>query len=634
MIDLSQPVTKIAGIGPAIGKRLEKLEIITIFDLLYHLPFRYEDRSQISSISKLRVGESATIFGTIESIKNEYTKKGKNFQSAIISDDTGSIPAIWFNQTYLTRTLHIGQNISLFGKIEFFGPKKTLVSPDYEIGNSSIHMGRIIPIYPETAGLSSKYLRTKIYQILPQLPQDIYPSDLTNWNKTIHEIHFPTKLPINQYKKRLAFDEIFLLQLTTLSYRQFWLKTNVTHPLTIDQEKLNQFVSSLPFTLTPSQNQTVQEILSDLGLSKPMNRLLEGDVGSGKTVIAAIAAYCAWLNGYQTLILAPTQILAAQHNKTLSAFFKPFGIDDKHIIVGTHALLYKTYTNVGLVIIDEQHRFGVAQRALLASKGRSPHILTMTATPIPRTIALTLYGDLDLSILNPLADRLKIKTWIVPEEKRQNAYQWIKNQKTQTFIVCPFIDESETMASTKAATSEYERLKKIFPDSKLGLLHGKLKSKEKDDVLNKFKIGELDILVSTPVVEVGIDIPKATIMVIEAAERFGLAQLHQLRGRVGRSNKQSYCLLFSNSNTSRLKSMETHYSGLELAEIDLKLRGPGKIFGLSQHGRSQLKIATYEDLDLINSAKKTAEKILPDIKDYPLLLDLLKQDKIATIQPN
>ena len=303
--------------------------------------------------------------------------------------------------------------------------------------------------------------------------------------------------------------------------------------------------------------------------------------------------------------------------------------------MGTHALLNKQFKSVGLIIIDEQHRFALAQRALAASKGESPHILTMTATPIPRTIALSLYGDLDLSVLTDLpSGRIPVKTWVVPELKRFAAYDWIKSQKTQAFIVCPFIDESETLKSVKAASVEFTKLAQIFSGSKLGLLHGKLKAKEKEGVVNKFRAGELDILVSPPVVEVGIDIPAATIMLIEAAERFGLAQLHQLRGRVGRSDQQSYCLLFSNSDTARLKAMETHHSGLELSEIDLKLRGPGDIYGTSQHGLPQFKVASYQDFDLINEVKSEAAKILPDLSKYPLLRSLLRESKIDTVQPN
>ena len=592
---------------------------------------------RISSISQIQPGETVTVIGKIQSIKNDFTKGRKFIQKAVVSDDSGPIDVVWFNQTYLTRTLKVGDLVTLYGKVEFFGPKKTLVSPEYELGSSLIHMGRIVPIYPETAGVSSKWLRAKIFPLLTTLT-DFSPFDI----ESLRHIHFPDNPDqVEPARRRLAKDELLLLQLSALIHRRSWQKIKLSHIFTVPYPQIHQFIANLPFSLTLSQNKSVDEILTDLSTPNPMNRLLEGDVGSGKTVVAAIAAYAAHLNGFQTLLLAPTQILAHQHFQTLKNLFDSLGISvglntsQSQIIVGTHALLNKQFKSAGLIIIDEQHRFGVAQRALAASKGESPHILTMTATPIPRTIALSLYGDLDLSVLTDLpSGRIPVKTWIVPELKRLAAYAWIKSQKTQAFIVCPFIEESETLKSVKAATVEFDKLKSVFSNLKLGLLHGKLKAKEKAEVVTKFRAGELDILVSTPVVEVGIDIPQATVMVIEAAERFGLAQLHQLRGRVGRSDQQSYCLLFSNSDTARLKAMETHHSGLELSEIDLKLRGPGDIYGTSQHGLPQFKVASYQDFDLINEVKSEAAKILPDLSKYPLLRSLLRESKIDTVQPN
>jgi len=643
-MDLALSVTTLPGIGTVMAKKLEKLGIKSVFDLLYHIPFRYEDRSQISPISRVQPGETVTVKGIIDGIKNEFTKGHKFIQKAIISDNSGTIDVAWFNQAYLTRTIKTGESVSLHGKVDFFGPKKTLVSPEYEIGDKLIHMGRIVPVYPETAGVSSKWLRAKIFPILNTL-NDYSPFDI----QALKHIHFPESLDQTELaRRRLAHDELLLLQLSALIHRQSWQKTKLSHIFSVPYPQIRQFIANLPFTLTPSQNKTVDEILTDLSTPNPMNRLLEGDVGSGKTVVAAIAAYAAHLNKFQTLILAPTQILAHQHFNTLTTLFTPFNINvdlitsnlktvksTSHIIVGTHALLNKQFKSAGLIIIDEQHRFGVAQRALAAAKGESPHILTMTATPIPRTIALTLYGDLDLSVLtDPPSGRIPVKTWVVPEHKRSAAYEWIKSQNTQSFIVCPFIEESETLKTVKAATAEFNKLKSVFSSFKLGLLHGKLKAGEKEDVVKKFRAGELDILVSTPVVEVGIDIPAASIMVIEAAERFGLAQLHQLRGRVGRSDQQSYCLLFSNSDTDRLKAMETHHSGLELAEIDLKLRGPGNIYGTTQHGLPQFKVASYQDFDLIAEVKSEAAKILPELEKYPLLRSLLQEAKMQEVQPN
>ncbi len=649
-MDISVPVTSLPGVGPIMAKKLRKLGLSSIFDLLYHLPFRYEDRSQISSLFTVQPGETVTTIGKIESIKNEFTRSRRLIQKAVVSDDSGPIDVVWFNQTFLTRSLRVGDIIGLHGKVDFFGPKKSIISPDYELSNqvtnhqSLIHMGRIVPIYPETAGVSSKWLRAKIFPLLGHL-DNIPPFD----PNSLRHIHFPESLDqIAPAHHRLAFDELFLLQLTSLIHKQSWNKTKLSHIFSVPYPQVRQFISSLPFTLTPTQHQAVDEILTDLSTPNPMNRLLEGDVGSGKTVVAAIAAYSTHLNGFQTLILAPTQILASQHYITLKSLFKPLGINvdivtsshktiqpSSHVVVGTHALLNKSFDRVGLVVIDEQHRFGVTQRALAASKGESPHILTMTATPIPRTVALSLYGDLDLSVLtDPPEGRLKVKTWVVPEEKRAAAYEWIKKQNSQVFIVCPFIEESESVKSVKAATVEFKKLKETFAKNRLGLLHGKLRAKEKDEVINKFRAGELDILVTTPVVEVGLDIPNATIMVIEAAERFGLAQLHQLRGRVGRSSNQSYCLLFSDSDTQRLKALETHHSGIELAEIDLRLRGPGQIYGTAQHGAPQLKIAAYTDLSLIEKAKEKAKEIFPDLPKYPLLRKLTQNDRIALVQPN
>ena len=632
---LTDPITTLSGVGTILAAKLAKLEIITIFDLLYHLPFRYEDRRIITAARSVQPGETVTVVGYISTVKNVFTKNGKRLQQATFTDSSGTLPVIWFNQTFLSRVFADGDPVTLYGKADFFSRKITLISPQYEKGTTA---PGLIPIYPETAGLSSKWLRGKIITLINSLP-DISPLHLNS----LQLVHAPDSPEIvGPAKKNLAFDELFLLQLSALKHKQDWQATKLTHPFVVDQEKVLQFINALPFSLTVSQNQSLKDILADLSKTHPMNRLLEGDVGSGKTVVAAIASYVAHLNGFQTLLLAPTQILAHQHYQTLSALGLKTGLitgatknyepitNNYAVIVGTHALLSDKLKldKVGLVVIDEQHRFGVAQRALAASKGQSPHALTMTATPIPRTVALTLYGDLDLSILDSVPGRIPIKTWVVPETKREAAYVWIKKQHTQTFIVCPFIEESETLTSVKSAKAEFEKLQKIFLGFKLGLLHGKLKAKEKDEVISKFREGKLDILVSTPVVEVGIDIPNATIMVIEGAERFGLAQLHQLRGRVGRSQVQSYCLLFADTLSERLKAMETHHSGFELAEIDLRLRGSGNIYGTSQHGLPNFKIATYEDFTLIPEAKKQAEILLPDLSKYPLLKELVEKDKI------
>jgi ATP-dependent DNA helicase RecG len=454
----------------------------------------------------------------------------------------------------------------------------------------------------------------------------------------------------------LAFNELLLLEMKNLARKETWQKNKPTYRLTVNIPALNKFINSLPFKLTPSQKRVVKEILNDFQKTYPMNRLLEGDVGSGKTVVAIIAAFITFLNGYQTVYMAPTQILAEQHFNTLNLLLQPFKVRIKlitsqvkkgdlgreDIFIGTHSLIYNRidFDRVAFVVIDEQHRFGVEQRTKLIHRARgsnlAPHVLTMTATPIPRSVALTFYGDLDLSILTELpADRQTVTTWIVPPQKRESAYNWLKLQarknKSQVFIVCPLIEESEieTMKDVKAVTQEFTRLKSIFAKQKLGLLHGRLKAKEKTEILDQFRAGKIDVLVATPVVEVGIDVANATIMVIEAAERFGLAELHQLRGRVGRGAKKSYCLLFGQTRAPkallRLKALQKTLSGFELAEMDLKLRGPGEIFGLKQHGFPGLKIASWSEVELIKKAKAEAEKAFSRPQDYQLLHARLAQ---------
>ena len=626
-------------VGPIYQKRLEKIGIKTFKDLIYHIPARYLDFREKSPISRLSIGESITIKGKVDSIKNLYTRSGKKIQLAQVSDKSGSVDVIWFNQPFLIKTIKEGETYSFSGKVDWFGRKKAMISP-------LINTFGIVPIYPETYGISSKWLRGKIktaYQLIggeitEYLPQTYGFLDLPS---AIKEIHFPNDPDrAKKARERLAFDELLALQITNLKRKSAWQKNHPVYNLEINRKEINQFIDNLPFKLTVSQNKVIDEIIEDLQKPYPMNRLLEGDVGSGKTVVAAAAAFIAFLNGCQSVIMAPTQILAQQHFDTLNNLLQPFkvrislitsAITEKDlgrcdIFVGTHSLIHQKINidKVALVVIDEQHKFGVEQREHLVKKiGKkniSPHVLTMTATPIPRTVALTFYGDLDLSTLNETPEgRQKITTWVVPKEKRDNAYKWIdKNiQKigSQVFIVCPLIkeSESETLKDIRSVTKEYQSLKKIFKGRKLGLLHGKLKMEEKNKVVDDFRSRKLDILVATPVVEVGIDIPNATIMVIEAADRFGLAQLHQLRGRVGRSDIKSYCLLFyqneGEKSKARLTAMEKGISGFELAELDLKLRGPGEIFGLRQSGIPELKIASWTDIDLIKKAKEAAEEI-------------------------
>lgn len=670
---LDSPITTLPLIGPFYAKKLEKLNIETVNDLLHHAPHRYLDYRLITKIEKVQPGETVTIKGEITSIKNLYTKYSKRIQMATIKDDTKEIDAVWFNQPYIVRNLSKGSKIQLSGKVDFFSRKIALISPEYEIikkGKKSIHTGRLVPIYPGTAGVSSKWLRSRISFAFPlaineikeYLPQKILKKyNFLGYKKALKEIHFPNNLKNTKIaRKRLSFNELLMLQLKNAYRKTDWQKNEVLFKLDVNKKEVDAFIKSLPFKLTPSQKLSVEEILKDLQKNTPMNRLLEGDVGSGKTVVAAVATLVSFINGYQAVFMAPTQILAQQHFDTLKQVFSSYnvrlslitssgtkgGLGITDVFVGTHALIHKKVKldQVSLVVIDEQHRFGVEQRAHLITSGgkkkKAPHVLTMTATPIPRTIALTAYGDLDLSTLNELPKgRQQITTWVVPPNKRDSAYSWIQEQilkdNIQAFVICPLIEESdkETMKQVKAATKEYEKLIKQFPKLKIGLLHGRQKVKEKEKVLKGFREGKINILVSTPVVEVGIDIPNATIMLIEAAERFGLAQLHQLRGRVGRGKKKSYCLLFtefkSKNVKTRLSALQQKLSGFELAELDLKLRGPGELFGTKQHGFHELKIASWKDTKLIKLAKSVADDAFKNPKIYNKLLSKFKDKKVV-----
>jgi len=480
------------------------------------------------------------------------------------------------------------------------------------------------------AGLSSKWIKARIKYVLDRISIDEFLKDklgMPSFDQAIRNVHFPQSLEnAIRSKERLAFNEFVDLLIKAKERKRKLIKKRGVS-LKFETKKINDFIESLPFKLTASQTNTYKEIISDLERNIPMNRLLQGDVGSGKTVVSAIATYATFLGGYQTVLMAPTQILANQHYETLKLMFKDMkirislvtgsvvktGAGMSDVIVGTQALLNRTFERVGLLIIDEQHKFGVKQINFLQKI--NPHVLTMTATPIPRTIAQTLFSDMDLSVIDELPkNRQKIKTWLVPNEKRDSAYDWIRKQitelRSQAFIICPLVEESEseTLKDVKSVKKEFNNLQSVFSDLKLGLLHGKLKEKEKNEVLNSFKKGRIDILVSTPVVEVGIDIPNATIMLIEASDRFGLAQLHQLRGRVGRGAKESYCLLFtendSDKSTARLTALTQTSSGFELAELDLQLRGAGDVLGTKQSGFGNLKIADWSQTKLIKLATK------------------------------
>lgn len=651
-INLESPIESLSGVGPVFVNKLKKLGISTVEDLVFHFPSRHVDFSNKVSIRDLEIDEPVTITGQVISIKNVYTKTGKFLQTAVISDGEETVEAIWMRQPYLPRRIPAGTYISLSGKLTFWGNKKAFAFPQYEkFTGEYVNTGGLIPVYPETAGITSKWLRARIAQLINKIEVDDFISkkDLSDLNlmdrhSAVVKIHKPqTENDQRLARERLAFDEVLMLQITSHLRKLWWRENTKTHKLVVNETNISEFFGSLPFELTNSQSKSILEIYKDMSGGLPMNRLLQGDVGSGKTAVAGAGAFAAFINNKKTVLLAPTQILAQQHYETINKLLSPFGVEvalvtsDKatqsaqtaDVVVGTHALLFKAsiVESAAFVVIDEQHRFGVKQRgkiAKIATKAKEvPHVLTMTATPIPRSVALTLYGDLALSTLDELPrGRQKITTWVVPPEKRLGAEKWIRDQiiehGSQAFVVCPFIEESavDTLKEVKAATIEYERLRGVFSELSVGLLHGRMSAEEKNKILDDFKSKKYDILVSTPVIEVGIDIPNATIMVIEGAERFGLASLYQLRGRVGRGEKKSYCLLFSESRSKkvkdRLKAVARATSGRELAEIDLKTRGPGEILGLKQHGVPELKIARWDDMVLFKKARDYAQKVVHD----------------------
>ncbi len=660
---LEQPVEKLPGTSIVTIKKLKSLDLLTFDQLINYFPSRHEDFSIVSPIASLQDGEKVTISGTITAAKNDYVRRRLTIQRVSIADDTGSISATWYNQPFLIRMFMPQLNLNISGEVKFKG-RLNILPKEYEVlknpGQPTIHTSRIVPIYPEKRGLSSRTLREKIYYVLGQLDEKILPELLPVGFLKKHQLidtatayknyHFPASSQLlKQSKRRLAFDELFIIQLSARLVREHWEREKVGNVLEVEKnrDRINEFIKKLPFTLTNGQKKVIKEIEEDLGKTHPMNRFLQGDVGSGKTVVAAVGAYISYLNGFQTLFMAPTEILAQQHFKTLSMLFANTSVEiglqtssskDKKnadIIVGTQALITKSqsFKRAGFVVIDEQHRFGVRQRAILKEKGLNPHLLSMTATPIPRTVALTLYGELDFSVLDEMPKgRVPVKTFLVPNVKRADGYQWIQKKinedKSQVFIICPLIEESEveTVKTAKAATKEYEHLKKnVFPKLKVGLIHGKLKSKEKDAAMDAFKKHEYDILVATSVVEVGIDVPNATIMLIEGAERYGLAQLHQLRGRVGRGSKQSYCFVFTESNTpqvlDRLSYFAQNNHGQKLAEYDLARRGPGDLYGIRQHGHDSLMVASFSDYLLIEETKKAVEEFRKSysLKDYQSL---------------
>lgn len=681
MINLASPLAELKGAGKTTITRLKKLGLDTVHDLIFYFPFRYDRFQNVSNIAQLQEGQEAQIVGQIDLISNRRSARRRmNITEALIQDDDGLIKALWFNQPYLTKNLKVGDFVSLAGRVSEQYGGLCLVSPAYEkLANyqedstQNLHNTQgIIPNYHLVEGLTSKQLRFLIRQVinLSGEVKDSLPPQIVAENKLIplstalKNIHFPeNENDLAEARRRLGFEELFVWQLRAqLIKRQ--LQGRTAKKIPFREEATKKFVASLPFVLTADQKKSAWEILQDLEKAQPMSRLLQGDVGSGKTVVAAFAILNTKLaDAGKTLLMAPTEILAAQHFETFKKLFA--GLDFKislltagrkeanwqsgkiktaeiatasDLIIGTHALIFskEILAPVALAIVDEQQRFGVKQRKKLADlNGENnfvPHFLSLSATPIPRSLALALYGDLDLSLINQLPpNRKSAITKIVPEAKRAAAYEFAAKEikaGRQMFVVCPLISASDKTGA-KSAKEEAEKLKEIFPEYKIGLLHGKLKSQDKEKVMAEFLNKKIQILVSTSVIEVGIDIKNANLMIIEGAERFGLSTLHQFRGRIGRGDDQAYCFLFtsqdggSNNNTlKRLEVLVKHQNGRELAEEDLKLRGAGETYGLLQSGFPELKIATLFDYQQIKAAQVSAEKLIttdPDLKNWPKL---------------
>lgn len=663
MLGFDFPVSRVPKIGPRNKLLLERLEIFTVRDLLYHIPFRYDDFSQTKRIADVSEGDAVTLRVVMGPVENIFTKYGKKITKATVADHSGRLDLIWFNQHFIKKTLTTGETYTLSGKVGLFNSKLCIVSPEVEQGGDkslekTLNTGRLVPIYPETQGISSKWLRSRINDVFDAIGEikESLPNKLIEKNKlknlawSLKHIHFPQMLEqAQEAKTRLAFDELFFDFYKMEQRKHEWNQDKQGFEMKNFYAETENFIRSLPFELTDSQAQSITEITTDLTGNHPMNRMLEGDVGTGKTVVTVVAAYLTYLNEYKTIYLAPTEILAQQHFDTFSKFLKQQGITiglvtgskkikntDADIFIGTHALLYndEIFKNAALVIIDEQHRFGVEQRGkavqfveLKNKKGNkplTPNLLTMTATPIPRTLALTVFGDLELSVLktHPKSKR-DITTKIIPENKREDVYKWIINHDKPTFIVCPFIEQSyaESLQSVKSAEEEFKRLSKgPLAGQKLGLIHGRMSSKEKEDIISDFRNGKIKILVATPVIEVGIDVPDAAVIVIEGGERYGLASLHQLRGRVGRNDDKGYCFVFmsgySNKAYARLKNLEEIEDGLKLAEIDLRMRGQGDLFSTMQHGFKRYKIADLDNFPLLEKAKLAAEDAFFNKDEY------------------
>lgn len=659
---LDAKLTVLQGVGQRHADTLARLGLHTLGDMLYYFPRRYDDYTQLKPIKELFYGEQVTVIGTIQSIHSRPIRGGKaSIIEVVISDGTGGLRLSFFNQPWLANRLKSGDAISVSGKVDQYLGRLVMNSPDWEpVDVESLHTNRIVPVYSLTERVTQKWLRNLMNQVVTYwapsvvdaLPESIRTSArLMRLGEALLQVHFPdSQEKLQAARERLAFDEIFYLQMGVLRQKRDW-KSVEARRFSVPDEWMSARLTSLPFTLTSVQQNAVKDIRADLDSGKPMNRLLQGDVGSGKTVVAALAAGIVTANGAQAAIMSPTAILAEQHHRNFTNLLKDIlrpeeirllvgdtpesekeairaGLANNtvKIVVGTHSLIEDPvqFADLQFAVIDEQHRFGVEQRAMLRSKGNNPHLLVMTATPIPRSLALTLYGDLDLSIMDELpAGRKPIHTYVLRPQERERAFTLIRGQikdGKQAFIIYPLIEESEKI-DARAAVDDYETLsKEVFPNLKLGLLHGRMRPDEKDETMLKFRDKAYHILVSTTVVEVGVDVPNATVMLIEGADRFGLAQLHQLRGRVGRGADQSFCLLIptheDKTENDRLQAMAESNDGFFLAEKDLQLRGPGEFLGTRQSGyASSLRMASITDVKLIEKARSQAQKLFEQDAD-------------------
>lgn len=654
MIDFDKDVRFIKGVGPNRVELLNKLGIFTLEDILTYFPRNYEDRGQYKTIAELFDEETATFKAIVTSrISENRIRKGMTTYKLIARDETGSIILTWFNQSYLKNAFTVGKEYVFYGKVKKGIGRIEVQSPIFEEVGKEKNTGKIIPIYPLTYGMTQNVLRGIIENAMSEADGEFLESlptwvlneyNLMNINFAMKNIHFPkTFEDFEKSRRRIAFEELLTLQVALLL-----MKHNVkvdNKGISFDKDdKIDELLNTLPYTLTNAQLKVWKEIDSDMKSDKCMNRLVQGDVGSGKTAVAMLALYKAVKNGYQAAMMAPTSILAKQHYLYLSKMLEPFGMKcelftseitkkkkeelieklkngEIDIAVGTHALIEENieFKNLGLVITDEQHRFGVRQRGLLSSKGARPDVLVMTATPIPRTLAIILYGDLDISIIDELPPgRQKIDTYAVRRNMEERVNNFVIKELQagrQAYIVCPLVEESENMDGLKSVTEQFEYYKGVFKDFKVEVLHGKMRPREKDEIMSRFKDGEINVLISTTVIEVGVDVPNATMMVIENAERFGLAQLHQLRGRVGRGKFKSYCILKYDSNSDvvrqRMDIMQKSNDGFVISEKDLELRGPGEFFGTKQHGVPEFKVANlFTDLPILKEVQVVAKKIL------------------------